>query len=251
MVTAFIRTFFIFGKTFYYLLLSYRKRTDIVGLKQQWALSFLKTFNIDLRVKNTFKEERNLIFVGNHIGFLDIIVLFAVEPRLVFLAKAELAAWPIIGTAARRIETLFVKRESAASRSDSKKAIHQRICDPEKSTRIAGFPSGTTSLDENVPWRKGLFEIALATGTPVQTFRFKYTPLRACAYIENDNLFTSLMKLFCTRNITATIEWGPCYRITDLSRQMAEIQAWTQSQPKTHEEKLCNRPAYTLELQRR
>lgn len=251
MITAFLRTILIFGKTFYYLLRSYRKETDIVRLKQQWAISFLKTFNIDLRVKNSFSEERNLIFVGNHIGFLDIIVLFAVEPRLVFLAKAELAAWPIIGPAARRIETLFVKRDSAASRSESKKAIHQRICDPEKSTLIAGFPSGTTCLDENVPWRKGLFEIAMATETPVQAFRFRYSPLRACAYIENDNLFTSLMKLFSTRNITATLEWGPCYRMTDLPRQMAEMQAWTQSQQKTHEEKSFSRPAYSLELQRR
>ncbi len=233
------------------MLLSYRKKTDVVRLKQRWAVSFLKSFNIDLRVKNSFTNERNLIFVGNHIGFLDIIVLFAVEPRLVFLAKAELAAWPIIGHAARRIETLFVKRESAASRSDSKKAIYQRINNPEKSTFIAGFPSGTTCVDEKIPWRKGLFEIAMATGTPIQTFRFRYSPLRVCAYIDDDNLFTSLMKLFCAKNITATIEWGPRYSITDLSEQMAEIQAWTQSQQKTHEEKAFNRPAYSLEFQRR
>lgn len=250
MVTAFIRTIFIFGNTFYYLLLSYRKKTDIVRLKQQWALSFLKTFKIDLRVKNTFSDNRNLIFVGNHIGFLDIIVLFAVEPRMVFLAKAELAAWPIIGHAARRIETLFVKRESAASRSESKKAIYQRINNSEKSTFIAGFPSGTTGLDEKVPWRKGLFEIAMLTETPVQTFRFKYSPLRACAYIDDDSLFGSLMKLFCAKHITATLEWGPRYDITDLGEQMAEIQAWTQSQQKTHEEKTFNRPAYSLEFQR-
>lgn len=240
MVIAFIRTILIFGKTFYFLLVSYRKDTDIIRLKQRWALSFLKTLNINLRVKNSFAEKRNLIFVGNHVGFLDIIVLFAVEPRLVFLAKAELSAWPIIGPAARRINTLFVKRESAASRADSKEAIYQRICDPEKRTFIAGFPSGTTCLDETVPWRKGLFEIAFATGTAVQTFRLKYSPLRTCAYIDDDTLFFSLMKLFCTKNVTATVEWGPCYGMTDLRRQMSEMQAWTQTQQNTHEEKIFN-----------
>lgn len=202
-----------------------------------------------LRIINNYPDRKNLIFVGNHIGFLDIIVLIAAEPRMIFLSKAEVAGWPIVGAGAKRMKTLFVRRDSAYSRAASKQAIYDRINCADNRTYIAGFPSGTTSLFENLPWKKGLFEIAMRTETNVQGFKLKYSPLRACAYIENDNLFTSLMNLFITKNKVVLLEWGPSQKIINLSDQMKSIQNWTQTPFKLNEEKVFIRPSYSLELQ--
>lgn len=249
MIINFFKTVQLFLVTFYYLLLSYRKNANIVGLKQQWALDFLKALNIKLRVSNVFSEKQNLIFVGNHIGFLDIIVLLAAEPRLVFLSKAEVADWPIIGPAAKRADTLFVRRDSVQSRAASKQAIHNRFKHSSASTYLAGFPSGTTSLTECGPWKKGLFEIAMTTGTMVQSFKLDYSPLRPCAYIDDDNLFGSLMKLFEIKNKTAFLEWGPALEITDMVEQMPRIQEWTRNQHELKYEKALNRSTYSFNIQ--
>lgn len=249
MFIMFFKTLLIFSRTLYYLLLSYRKNADLTELKQKWAKSILSALDLHLRVINKYSAQENLIFVGNHIGFLDIIVLIAVEPRLVFLSKAEVSHWPIIGAGARRIGTLFVNRESPASRAKSKQAIYNRLKCVEKQTYIAGFPSGTSCLFEDKPWKKGLFEIAMNTETHVQSFKLKYSPLRACAYIDNDTLFTSLMNLFNTKNKVVLLEWGTSQQITDLNEQITRIQKWTQTQFDINEEKTFIRPSYSLEFQ--
>lgn len=253
MLITLFKTLLIFARTFFYLLLSYRKGADVTELKRQWAFSILKDFHIHLREINKPAERRNLILLGNHIGFLDIIVLIAAEPRIVFLSKAEVASWPIIGAGAKRIGTLFVKRDSAQSRAQSKQDIYSRLKENTNSQiYIGGFPSGTTALNENKPWRKGLFEIAQDTKTDVQCFRFKYTPLRACAYIDQDNLLLSMMRLFKTPHKSVTLHWGPCGPITDLTWQMEAMQKWTQMQPASaldyKDEKAFTRPAHSLEV---
>lgn len=229
-MSSFFKTLCLFLKTFFYLLLSYKKNADFIELKQRWAQSLLLTLDLKLNVINKHSGKKKLILVGNHISFLDIIVLMAAEPRIVFLAKAEVANWPIIGSGAKRMQTIFVKRESISSRAVSKQLIYDRIKLSEKSTYIGGFPSGTTSLFENLPWKKGLFEIAMKTEIDVQCFKVNYFPLRECAYIDQDNLFSCLMNLFNTKNKMVTLEWGVSQRITNLNEQMMSIQSWTQIQ---------------------
>ena len=213
----------------------------------------MQDFNLHIREVSRPAERRNLIMVGNHISFLDIIVLIAAEPRTVFLSKIEVAHWPIIGAGAKRMGTIFVKRDSADSRAQSKKNIYARLNTSKEQIYIAGFPSGTTSLNENTAWRKGLFEIAQDTNTDIQCFRFKYSPLRACAYIEQDNLLLTMIRLFQTPHKTVTLHWGPCGPITDLHWQMEAMQRWTQMQTPTdlnyNDEKAFVRPAHSFEVQ--
>lgn len=228
MTVAFIKTLLIFISTLYYLLLSYKKSLDLSDLKKKWAQGVLHTLGIQLTIYGKYPNHKKLIFVGNHVSFLDIIVLIAVEPKIVFLSKAEIESWPIIGQAAKKIGTLFVKRESALSRARSKEAIYEKIRHSEEKVYIAGFPSGTTSLTENTPWKKGLFEVAMNTGTFVQCFKINYYPLRVCAYIGEDNLFISLMNLFKTKNKMVSLEWGACQKIDNINYQMEMIRRWAQ-----------------------
>lgn len=232
MYVAPLKTVFIFARTLYYLCLSYKKNSDLIDLKQKWAQSVLRDLGVAIQISEQHCQKRNLIFVGNHIGFLDILVLIAVEPRIVFLAKSEVAKIPFVGAGAKRIGVIFVNRESTHSRAASKDAIYARLNSTTAGVYIAGFPSGTTCLNEELPWKKGLFEIAQKTKTEVQTFKLKYTPLRACAYIDDDSLFASLMGLFKIENKTVHLEWGNSHQIsnlTDLNTQIEPMRLWTQT----------------------
>lgn len=242
------KTITIFIKTFYYLVISYFPKANVTALKKQWALSVLQSFGLDLRVIGDNSAENNLVLVGNHIGFLDIVVLMAVEPRAVFLSKAEVARWPIIGSCARRIGTLFVNRESSNSRASAKLALAERLKN-SNSTYLAGFPSGTTTLNEDIPWKKGLVEIAAETNTKVQVFKMKYTPARACAYIDDDTLFSSMSQVFNTSNKSVLFEWGSCESITDVILQTQKFQQWTQTAYSINGEKALNRLTHSFEFQ--
>ena len=52
----------------------------------------------------------NVLIVANHISWLDIFVLNAVQPSR-FVAKAELARWPLVGRLIAGVGTLFIERE--------------------------------------------------------------------------------------------------------------------------------------------
>ena len=218
-------------------MLSYRKNADLIQLKQKWALSLLKAFNIELNVIGRHSSNKSLVFIGNHISFLDIIVLLAAEPKIVFLSKAEVKRWPIIGAGAVRMGTLFVSRESTESRAQSKRALQELLSNKSNSIYLAGFPSGTTAIKENLRWKRGLFEVAQNTETEVQSFKFNYSPLRVCAYIDEDTLFTSMMGLFKTENKRVCLEWGESQKIVNLAEQMDSFQEWTQFEQNRNEEK--------------
>lgn len=217
----------LFGETFICLSQIYNKNVDIVALKKKWAKSLLKQLQISYSVTNHCTQDDRIILVGNHISFLDIIVLMAIHPQVVFLSKKEVANWPIIGTAAKKVGTLFVDRKSISSKASVRRQISNLFTQNEiNKIHLAGFPSGTTSLSENLPWKKGLFQIAQESKAIVQPFKIQYSPRRECSYIDDDALFTKLMQLFSVQNKEVHLIWGQPRPITDLANDITEIKNW-------------------------
>ena len=72
--------------------------------------TILKVLNIKVEVLGApSKQERPLLFVSNHASWLDIVVLGSTGP-LCFIAKSEIARWPLFGTFARLQRSIFVDR---------------------------------------------------------------------------------------------------------------------------------------------
>jgi 1-acyl-sn-glycerol-3-phosphate acyltransferase len=81
------------------------------------------------------------MLVANHISWLDIFLLSALQPAR-FVAKAEVRRWPVIGWLSTHAGTLFIERER---RHDTHK-VNQRTADALAAGEvIAVFPEGTTS----------------------------------------------------------------------------------------------------------
>ncbi|AGH94793.1 lysophospholipid acyltransferase family protein [Pseudobdellovibrio exovorus] len=201
----------IFFRTLCYLLRSYFPKANILALKKEWAEELARRFGIRIEAKGMPPSEAPVIIVGNHISYLDIIILMAVHPQVTFLAKKEVGEWPIIGPTARRVDTLFVNR-TEKNKAQVRRQIAQQLLD--KKSQLAVFPSGTTTLHEELPWKKGMFEIAQEYSIPVKAFKISYSHPRECAYIGEDNMLEQMAQVFKAQGKVAYFEWLDTFHIT-------------------------------------
>ncbi|MCE7916220.1 MAG: 1-acyl-sn-glycerol-3-phosphate acyltransferase [Nitrosomonas sp. PRO5] len=112
-----------------------------------WAQKFLRILKVKLCPGGVLPVcgRQGVVFVANHISWLDIMVILAVYP-VHFVAKAEIGTWPILGRLCRNAGTLFIDRKK---RGDTLR-INQQISSILKDGRsVVIFPEGTTG-DGNV-----------------------------------------------------------------------------------------------------
>lgn len=219
------KSLMIFPRTLRYINQTKIHKADIEKIKSSWAQELLERLNVDVKVIGTPSTDTSILFLGNHISYVDIPLLFKYIPHASFVAKKEVSTWPVIGLAARQARTVFVDRNNHANRSVVRESIQSALASGK---RVILFPSGTTSVSEHVAWKKGAFEIAHVGGFKVQPFRINYFPLREVAYIDQDTLLIHLMKLSQHKKIQATLEFHEPVYIQDVYRDAEYWQQWSQ-----------------------
>jgi 1-acyl-sn-glycerol-3-phosphate acyltransferase len=116
------------------------------------------------------------LYVANHLSWLDVLVLSAVTP-VCFIAKHDVARWPLFGLLATVGRTIYIDRERRHDVKAVSAAIRQRLSAGE---HIVLFPEGTSS-DGNrlLPFRSALMGAAdCEVGgkkVPVQPVTIAYT----------------------------------------------------------------------------
>jgi 1-acyl-sn-glycerol-3-phosphate acyltransferase len=96
---------------------------------------------------------RPVLIVSNHVSWVDIVVLAAVAP-MVFVAKREVASWPLIGAAARVQKVVFVDRLRRQQTATTIKQIAQRLVEGHP---VVLFAEGTSGDGNRVlPFRSAL-----------------------------------------------------------------------------------------------
>jgi lyso-ornithine lipid O-acyltransferase len=108
---------------------------------------------VKIRVVGTRMPEHPLLIVANHSSWLDIPIISAVAPA-VFVAKSEVASWPIFGWLAKLQRSVFVDRNRRHRTADVNAEIAQRLAagDP-----VVLFGEGTSSDGNRVlPFRTAL-----------------------------------------------------------------------------------------------
>lgn len=127
-----------------------------VGFAQAYHRLACRVLGIRLDVRGRLARDKPLLIVANHTSYLDIEVLGALV-RGSFVAKAEVASWPLFGILAKLQRTVFVDRRPTQA-GKQKDAITQRL---EKGERLILFPEGTTSDGNRVlPFKRALFAVA-------------------------------------------------------------------------------------------
>jgi 1-acyl-sn-glycerol-3-phosphate acyltransferase len=188
--------------TFYPVLSLARRRR----IKQRWSHDLLALFGVQLDSAGNVAKGARLL-VSNHISWLDIFVINAVEPA-VFVSKDDILAWPLIGTLSRHTETIYLERGCHRSAH----SVSQQIAAVLSSgTTVAIFPEGTTSHGECVlPFRGALLEGALRAGTPVQPLALRYTTsaggkTKAAAYCGTTSLIESMWAIAVAPSLRARL----------------------------------------------
>jgi len=200
-------------------------REDLLGFLSAWANEALPLLNLEVeRVGSIAPLNEPCLFVGNHMSYLDIPVLMSQVP-VVFLGKAEILKWPILGSAGRRAGMVFVKRESDGSRREATRAILE--CLKTRGMSLGIFPAGTTTLDEGRAWRPGAFRIAKAGNVPVQPFRLSYEPRDMAAFVGQDALLPHLFRLLRSGSIATRIEFGEPRLVGDPHAEAQACWGWS------------------------
>ena len=81
------------------------------------------------------------LYIGNHISWIDVYALQSITGAR-FVAKSELAAWPVLGTLIAKSGTIFIERAKRADTRRIVKTVQQHLEDGEI---IAVFPEGSTT----------------------------------------------------------------------------------------------------------
>ena len=155
-----------------------------LALRCRWAATFPRFYHrsccrlLGLRVRRIGRPAnvRPVLFAANHISYLDITALGSLLPAS-FIAKSEVARWPLFGQLARLQRSVFVDRRvrSTAQQRDS---IAGRLA---ANDALILFPEGTSGDGNRVlPFKSALFSVAdhAATGpVTVQPVSIAYTRL--------------------------------------------------------------------------
>lgn len=109
------------------------------------------------------------LFIGNHASLFDPPLMISTLPcRPVFIAKRELARVPFLGWVIWLADFIFIDRDQ---RGAAKHSLEKAAARLRAGQSIVAFPEGTRSRDGKLlPFKKGVFNLVLATEVPVVPF---------------------------------------------------------------------------------
>lgn len=112
-----------------------------------------RLLRIRVRVAGKPPTGRAVLFVSNHVSWADIVVIGSIAP-VAFVAKSEVAGWPLVGITARMQRTVFVDRKR---RHQATEAVNQIVERLKGGTSVVLFAEGTSSDGNRVlPFRSAL-----------------------------------------------------------------------------------------------
>jgi len=112
-----------------------------------------RLLRIEVRVIGAPVRERSVLFVSNHVSWIDIVVIGSVLP-VAFVAKSEVRKWPLVGITAVMQRTVFVDRSRRHRAADAVTQIVERL---KSGTPVVLFAEGTSSDGNRVlPFRSAL-----------------------------------------------------------------------------------------------
>lgn len=175
---------------------------------RKWCTQLLGIFQMRLSVIGAEQlEDAHYLMAANHISWIDIHVINAFKPHY-FVAKSEVASWPIFGWMAKQLGTLFIER----GKSNSIRNMIQEIAEQLSQKAICIFPEGTSTDGWQVaPFKPNLFEAAIVASAPVYVLAIQYFDLQtgkkttAPAFIGDMGLVDSMWNLICSPPICAQI----------------------------------------------
>ena len=125
-----------------------------------------RIMGIKVIVEGEIAQGRNVVFIGNHISYLDIPVIGGVIKGS-FVAKKEVESWPFFGIMGTMGRTVYMSR-APIDAPESTRLMSERLDEPSP---LILFPEGTSSNGKQIlPFKSSGFEIFLNRNLVLQPF---------------------------------------------------------------------------------
>jgi lyso-ornithine lipid O-acyltransferase len=170
---------------------------------------------LKLRIIGQPVATRPVLFISNHSSWTDVVALGAVLPGC-FIAKGDVARWPVISWVAKLGRTIFVSR-SRGTVVNEQRELERRLAAGDN---IILFPEGTTSDGNRVlPFASTFLTLAFCPAAPaVQPVTIVYDRLDGLPVTDEERLEIAwyadmelaphFLRLARRRSFRATILFG-------------------------------------------
>lgn len=144
-----------------------------------WHRSNVRTLGFRIHQQGELTDMRPLVVAANHVSWTDIPVIGS-RCDVSFIAKADMARWPVLGWLARLQRTIFIERDRKRTSGAQASEIARRLADGDA---VVLFAEGTTGDGNSVlPFKSTLFgaaTMAIAEGAAdrvyIQPLTIAYT----------------------------------------------------------------------------
>jgi lyso-ornithine lipid O-acyltransferase len=203
---------------------------------QLWQRFVCFLMGVRITVTGAPADERPLLLLSNHNSWLDIPILAGVAP-VSFVAKKEVASWPMVGFLARTQRTVFVDRDRRHATGAQADEIAGRL---SKGDILVLFAEGTSSDGNQVlPFRSALVGAAqraiedggAATVQPVAIAykRMLGLPLGRqhrplVAWYGGTDLLPHLKRILSDGGIDVNVVLGPAHTLSATDNRKAVTQ---------------------------
>ena len=160
-----------------------------------WQAGLMRVFGFRVRRRGA-PLPGPAMFVANHVSWVDIVALHS-QRMMGFVAKREIAGWPLIGWLAARGGTIFHQRGNTESLGG---VLHAMLARLRTGRSVGVFPEGRTRDGREVgPFHARIFTAAVEAGVPVQPVALRYgeqgDAQRRVAFRAGESFFGNFVRL--------------------------------------------------------
>lgn len=199
-----------------------------------WHKMVLLLLGIRVHVTGELSTTRPLLIAANHVSWTDIMVLGSVAP-VNFIAKAEVAGWPVLGRLFRSQNSIFVERAARHRSGHQAREVAEALksIDP-----LILFAEGTTACGNRLlPFKSTLFGAAAQLSDEafaVQPAAIFYARLHGMAmgrrhraryaWIGDEDLVPHLLRLLSSGPIDVEVRFGAPVGLEGANRKQVSAQ---------------------------
>lgn len=209
--------FFFFGCIFFILPAKsmVQKRRQLMVVATWGCKAMLRILNIKVIIRNKeiFDSEKNWYIMGNHMSYIDILMLLA-NFHTLFITSKEMGSKPILGQICFFGGSFFVERRKITTLGEEIPRISRTLA---SGLNITLFPEGRCSDGKGLlPFRSALIEAAVSSGVDVLPLCIMYTEISGrpvkvsdfmtIGYFNGLPFPSQFKKMLMEKSLTAEIE---------------------------------------------
>lgn len=188
-----------------------------------WSHGLMRIFGFSV-VRHGQPHAGPALLVANHLSWLDIELIHS-QRAVEFVAKAEIARWPLVGWLARRAGTIYHRRGSTESLASVAQMMIERL---QAGAQVGVFPEGGTTDGSRVRvFHARIFQTAVEADVPVQPVALRYLrkgqPNPAVPFLDGESFFVNFVRLLGEPSMVAEVHFlEPLAPAGDGRRRLAE-----------------------------